>query len=147
MATRYRCSACGNVTRFDVVAARRTRAYFHYSVGGELTVEDEQLLEETVELVRAAGGEAAYVETTAKAEATKVEVLGKAEATRVTAMGQAEASRTQAVGAAGQHQPGHLDLPLGERTDPAVARVRRRRLLGNARDHVKRPRQVLCHGD
>jgi len=51
MATRYRCSACGNLTRFDVVAARRTRAYFHYSVGGELTIEDEELLDETVELV------------------------------------------------------------------------------------------------
>ena len=51
MATRYRCSACGNVTRFDVVAARRTRAFFHYSVGGELSVEDEELLDESVETV------------------------------------------------------------------------------------------------
>jgi hypothetical protein len=51
MATRYRCSACGNLTRFDVVAARRTRSFFHFSVGGELTVEDEELLDETVEQV------------------------------------------------------------------------------------------------
>jgi hypothetical protein len=47
--TRYRCSACGNLTRFDVVALRRTRAYHHFSVGGELHVEDEVVLDETVE--------------------------------------------------------------------------------------------------
>jgi hypothetical protein len=51
MATRYRCSACGNLTRFDVVASRRTRAYHHFSVGGELSVEDEELLDEQVERV------------------------------------------------------------------------------------------------
>jgi hypothetical protein len=48
---RYRCSACGNLTRFDVVTSRRTRAYHHFSVGGELRVEEEQVLEETVEEV------------------------------------------------------------------------------------------------
>ena len=37
---RYRCAACGNLTRFDVTTTRRTRAYHHYSVGGDLTVED-----------------------------------------------------------------------------------------------------------
>ena len=46
--TRYRCDACGNLTRFDVVTDRRTRAFHHYSVGGELTVEDEQVLHEEV---------------------------------------------------------------------------------------------------
>ena len=51
MAGRYRCGACGNLTRFDVVTTRRTSAFHHYSVGGDLTVEDEQLLEETVERV------------------------------------------------------------------------------------------------
>jgi hypothetical protein len=51
MAVRYRCNACGNLTRFDVVTTRRTSAFHHYSVGGDLTVEDEQLLEETVERV------------------------------------------------------------------------------------------------
>jgi hypothetical protein len=48
---RYRCSACGNLTRFDVVAQRRTRAYHHFSVGGELHVEDEVVLEERIEEV------------------------------------------------------------------------------------------------
>ena len=41
MATRYRCAACGNLTRFDVTLTRRTRAFHHYSIGGELTVEDD----------------------------------------------------------------------------------------------------------
>lgn len=51
MTTRFRCSACGNLTRFDVVASRRTRAFHHFSVGGELSVEDEEVLDETVEAV------------------------------------------------------------------------------------------------
>ena len=46
---RYRCTACGNLTRFDVVATRRTRAFHHFSVGGELSVEDESVLDEQVE--------------------------------------------------------------------------------------------------
>jgi hypothetical protein len=47
--TRYRCTACGNVTRFDVTASRRTRAFHHYTVGGELTVEDEEILTESID--------------------------------------------------------------------------------------------------
>ena len=49
--SRYRCTACGNLTRFDVVTSRRTRAFHHYTVGGELSVEDEVVLAEDVEEV------------------------------------------------------------------------------------------------
>ena len=50
MATsRYRCRACGNLTRFDITMTRRTKAFHHYTVGGELTIEDERVLEESVE--------------------------------------------------------------------------------------------------
>lgn len=49
--SRYRCRACGNLTRFDVVATRRTRAFYHFSVGGDLEVEDETVLDEQVESV------------------------------------------------------------------------------------------------
>jgi hypothetical protein len=49
--TRYRCTACGNLTRFDVVSTRRTRAFHHYTVGGELAVEDEEVLEVRVDEV------------------------------------------------------------------------------------------------
>jgi hypothetical protein len=45
---RYRCTACGNLTRFDVVVSRTERAFHHYSVGGELEVEDREVLEEQV---------------------------------------------------------------------------------------------------
>ncbi len=48
---RYRCTNCGNLTRFDVTISRRTKAFHHYSVGGELEVEDEELLREEIELV------------------------------------------------------------------------------------------------
>jgi len=51
MAPRYRCTACGNLTRFDVRALRRTLSFHHYTVGGELTVEEENVLEERVEWV------------------------------------------------------------------------------------------------
>lgn len=51
MAVRYRCTACGNLTRFDVTTTRRTKAFHHFTVGGELQVEEEQVLAEEVETV------------------------------------------------------------------------------------------------
>ncbi len=51
MPERYRCAACGNLTRFDVTTTRRTRAFHHYTLAGEVTVEDEQVLSEVVEEV------------------------------------------------------------------------------------------------
>ncbi len=50
---RYRCTACGNLTRFDVVVTRRTRAFHHYSLGGELSVDDEQVLVPPSDFARA----------------------------------------------------------------------------------------------
>ena len=47
--TRYRCTACGNLTRFDLTTTRRTRAFHHYTVGGELTVEQVEVLDERIE--------------------------------------------------------------------------------------------------
>jgi hypothetical protein len=69
--TRYRCSGCGNLTRFDVVATRRTRAFHHFSVGGDLSVEDEEVLEEQVEDVtcRWCGAGRASIETLAADDA------------------------------------------------------------------------------
>jgi hypothetical protein len=51
VAIRYRCTACGNLTRFDVVTSRRTRAFHHYTVGGDLRLEDETVLDEHVDEV------------------------------------------------------------------------------------------------
>jgi hypothetical protein len=49
--TRYRCSACGNRTRFDVVSTKRTRAFEHFTLGGERNVEEEEVLFFVVESV------------------------------------------------------------------------------------------------
>ncbi|GIU83259.1 MAG: hypothetical protein KatS3mg008_0034 [Acidimicrobiales bacterium] len=48
---RYRCTHCGNLTRFDVEVVRRTREYHHYDLGGEVTVEEVETLEEKRERV------------------------------------------------------------------------------------------------
>ena len=49
--TRYRCNGCGNLTRFDVVATRQTRQFIHYSLAGEPTIEEEEVLVEQIESV------------------------------------------------------------------------------------------------
>ena len=49
--TSYRCGACGNRTRFDVVSTRRTRAFEHYGLDGTLSVEEEEVLGHEVESV------------------------------------------------------------------------------------------------
>jgi hypothetical protein len=51
VSTRYRCTACGNLTRFDVTTSRRTRAFHHFTVGGTLSIEDEEVLAESVDEV------------------------------------------------------------------------------------------------
>ncbi|MGH9245900.1 MAG: hypothetical protein ACRD29_16595 [Acidimicrobiales bacterium] len=49
--SRFRCAACGNLTRFDVTVTRRTRAFHHYTLGGDVVIEDEAVLAETVDEV------------------------------------------------------------------------------------------------
>lgn len=48
---RYRCDGCGNVTRFDVVTAARTRRYLHFDLGGISSVDEEEVLDARVESV------------------------------------------------------------------------------------------------
>ena len=48
---RLRCEACGNLTRFDVTVVRRTKEYHHFTVGGELDVESEEVMDERVESI------------------------------------------------------------------------------------------------
>ena len=49
----YRCEGCGNLTRFDVTVSRRSRYYHHQDIGLDhaVTVEDPEILEETIEKV------------------------------------------------------------------------------------------------
>jgi hypothetical protein len=46
---RYRCDACGNLTRFDVTVSQTTKAFHHFTVGGELVIEDEEVLTQQVD--------------------------------------------------------------------------------------------------
>jgi hypothetical protein len=48
---RYRCTACGNLTRFDVVETTTVRSFHHFTVGGDLTVESPETIRHTVESV------------------------------------------------------------------------------------------------
>ncbi len=49
--TRWRCAACGNLTRFDVVRTVRTREFVHADLAGEHSVEDREVLGDLVERV------------------------------------------------------------------------------------------------
>jgi hypothetical protein len=48
---RYRCDGCGNLTRFDVTTSQTTKAFHHYTVGGELQVEEVTVLAHSVDQV------------------------------------------------------------------------------------------------
>jgi hypothetical protein len=48
---RYRCDGCGNLTRFDVTTSQTTRAFHHYTVGGDLEVEEATVLSHHVDEV------------------------------------------------------------------------------------------------
>jgi hypothetical protein len=50
-ALRYRCSSCGNLTRFDVITTSTVKAFHHYTVGGDLEVEDVETIAESVDSV------------------------------------------------------------------------------------------------
>lgn len=71
-AHRFRCTGCGNVTRFDVVATSRTRTYQHFDLGGQRHVEEEEVLDLQVESVSCRWcqrDDAVVVETAPVAEA------------------------------------------------------------------------------
>jgi hypothetical protein len=50
--TRWRCSQCGNLTRFDVVRSARVKEFVHLDLSGEPRVEDSEVLSETLDEVR-----------------------------------------------------------------------------------------------
>jgi hypothetical protein len=45
---RFRCGACGNLTRFDVELVERVRRFWHVDLAGKGRVEDSDSLERTV---------------------------------------------------------------------------------------------------
>ena len=73
--TSYRCNSCGNKTRFDVFETKRVRAFHHFSLGGDDSVEEEEVLHREVEKVvcrwcGAAGAEVEEVRADLGSEAT-----------------------------------------------------------------------------
>ncbi len=49
--SRWRCTRCGNLTRFDVTRSTRVQQYWHFDLAGRWTVEQSQVLADTVEAV------------------------------------------------------------------------------------------------
>ncbi|MFP8941346.1 hypothetical protein ACLIYM_07900 [Streptomyces fenghuangensis] len=50
--SRWRCTMCGNLTRFDVTRSSRVVEYVHLDLAGEPRVEEREVLSETIESVR-----------------------------------------------------------------------------------------------
>lgn len=50
-ATRWRCSRCGNLTRFDVVRTSKVREFWHLDLSGRPVVEETETMSEVVESV------------------------------------------------------------------------------------------------
>jgi hypothetical protein len=50
--TRWRCTQCGNLTRFDVNRSVRSEEYVHVDLSGEPIVEERRVIAESVESVR-----------------------------------------------------------------------------------------------
>lgn len=49
--TRWRCSLCGNLTRFDVVRTTRAEEYVHVDLAGVAVVDERRVVAETAERV------------------------------------------------------------------------------------------------
>ena len=50
--TRWRCTSCGNLTRFDVTRSTKVVEYVHLDLAGEPRVEETTVLEDRVHQVR-----------------------------------------------------------------------------------------------
>lgn len=48
---RWRCAHCGNLTRFDVTRTSRVREFWHLDMSGAASVDEADVLSETVESV------------------------------------------------------------------------------------------------
>ena len=49
--TMYRCDACGNKTRFDVYDTVARRRFEHADLGGDIEVEEEEILSRAVDKI------------------------------------------------------------------------------------------------
>ena len=67
--TRWRCTLCGNLTRFDVTRASRVREYVHLDLAGAPTVEEREVLLDAIESVQCRWCHSAAVELVARPDA------------------------------------------------------------------------------
>jgi len=49
--TRYRCNACGNLTRFDVVRTTKSEEFVHVDLAGNAVVAERAVVAETADRV------------------------------------------------------------------------------------------------
>ncbi len=49
--SRYKCEACGNITRFDVTETRTTKSFYHYAISGQLNIEDVEVVRSEIDSV------------------------------------------------------------------------------------------------
>jgi hypothetical protein len=49
--TRWRCTLCGNLTRFDVTRTTRAREFIHLDLAGDARVEEREVLADSIEHV------------------------------------------------------------------------------------------------
>jgi hypothetical protein len=49
--TRWRCTVCGNLTRFDVLRTTKSREYVHADLAGAQSTEEREVIDETIEHV------------------------------------------------------------------------------------------------
>jgi hypothetical protein len=49
--TRWRCTSCGNLTRFDVRRTTRTRDFVHVDLAGESTIEEREVMADVADHV------------------------------------------------------------------------------------------------
>lgn len=50
--TRWRCTLCGNLTRFDVTRSSKVVEYVHLDLAGQPQVEEREVVDETIDSVR-----------------------------------------------------------------------------------------------
>ena len=67
--TRWRCTRCGNLTRFDVVRSERVREYVHLDLAGDPRVEEKDTLAAEIESVTCRWCQAESVELVPRPDA------------------------------------------------------------------------------
>lgn len=50
--SRWRCTRCGNLTRFDVIREQRANEFWHFDLAGNHIVEDQELVIDELKDVR-----------------------------------------------------------------------------------------------